>query len=144
MTYKIFGVSEFQSQPVEVPLGPWQHMIVPSSFAFLCWCTATKIQFICSFSGNCAASVPIFTFICLWAIPRIGPHISCRRIGRSIEGTYKSLTDTWIWQLGLWPRNSFSGNICFEFSVLVLCSVDLSKPIRYFSTLQIQEDLCYL
>jgi hypothetical protein len=22
-----------------------------------------------------------------------------------------------------WPRNSFSGNICFEFSVLVLCSV---------------------
>jgi hypothetical protein len=24
---------------------------------------------------------------------------------------------------GLWPRNSFSGNICFQFSVLVLCSV---------------------
>jgi hypothetical protein len=24
--------------------------------------------------------------------------------------------------LGQWPRNSFSGNICFEFSVLVLCS----------------------
>ncbi len=28
-----------------------------------------------------------------------------------------------MWKLGLWPRNSFSGNICFEFSVLVLCSV---------------------
>ncbi len=27
-----------------------------------------------------------------------------------------------MWKLGLWPRNSFSGNICFEFSVLVLCS----------------------
>jgi hypothetical protein len=28
-----------------------------------------------------------------------------------------------MWKLGLWPCNSFSGNICFEFSVLVLCSV---------------------
>jgi nitrate reductase gamma subunit len=27
-----------------------------------------------------------------------------------------------MWKLGLWTRNSFSGNICFEFSVLVLCS----------------------
>jgi hypothetical protein len=27
-----------------------------------------------------------------------------------------------MWKLGLWPRNSFSGNICFEFSVAVLCS----------------------
>jgi hypothetical protein len=27
-------------------------------------------------------------------IPRIGPHISCSKIGRSIVGIYKSLTDT--------------------------------------------------
>ncbi len=27
-------------------------------------------------------------------IPWIGPHISCSRIGRSIVGIYKSLTDT--------------------------------------------------
>ncbi len=26
-----------------------------------------------------------------------------------------------MWKLGLWPRNSFSGNICSEFSVLVQC-----------------------
>jgi hypothetical protein len=25
-----------------------------------------------------------------------------------------SLTDTWMWKLGLWPRNSFSGNIFFS------------------------------
>jgi hypothetical protein len=56
-------------------------------------------------------------------IPRIGPHISCSRLGRSIVGIYKSLTDTWMWKLILWPHNSFSGNICFEFSLLVLCSV---------------------
>ncbi len=55
-------------------------------------------------------------------IPRIGLHISCSRIGRLIVGIYKSLTDTWMWKLGLWPRKYFSGNICFKFSVLVLCS----------------------
>jgi hypothetical protein len=56
-------------------------------------------------------------------ISSIGPHISCNRIGRSIVGIYKSLTDTCMWKLGRWPHNSFSGNICFEFSVLFLGSV---------------------
>ncbi len=50
-------------------------------------------------------------------------HIfSCSRICRPIVRIHKSLTDTWMWTLGLWPWNSFSGNICFEFSVLCLCS----------------------
>ncbi len=48
-------------------------------------------------------------------ISRIGPHLSCSRIGRSIVGMHKSLTDTWMWKLGLWSRISFSGNIFFEF-----------------------------
>jgi hypothetical protein len=63
------------------------------------------------------------TFICMSVsnlyIPRIGLHISCSRIGRSIMGLYKSLTGTWMCKLGLWPRNSFSWNIGFEFLVLV-------------------------
>jgi hypothetical protein len=59
-------------------------------------------------------------------VPRIGPHISCSRIGRSIVGIYKSLRDTWMWKLGLWLRNSFSGNTFFEFSVLVLGSVGIN------------------
>ncbi len=51
-------------------------------------------------------------------------HIfSCSRIGRPIVGIYKSLTDTWMWKLGLRPCNSFSENVCFEFSVLCLCSL---------------------
>ncbi len=71
-------------------------------------------------------SPAISTFMCLWAI-YIFPgsvHIcSSSRIGRSIVGTYKSLTDTWTWKLGLTPCNSYSGNTCFEFSVLCFCSV---------------------
>ncbi len=43
---------------------------------------------------------------------RIGPQISC---SRSIVGIYKSLTDTNVEILGLWPGNSFSGNISFKF-----------------------------
>jgi hypothetical protein len=80
-------------------------------------CTATKIPFMYSFSGNCAASVPIFTFMCLWANYIYQGTVlifSCRRIGRSILEK---------WQLGLWPRHSLSRNICFEFSAFVLCSV---------------------
>ena len=57
-------------------------------------------------------------------IPRIGPHISSSRKGSSIVGIYNSLTDTWMWKLGLRPRYSFSRNICFKFLAFCLCSVE--------------------
>ncbi len=56
------------------------------------------------FSGNCAASVPISTFMCLWAIytdiTRIGPNISLQQNRQTILEIYKSLTDIWVWELG--------------------------------------------
>ncbi len=84
---------------------------------------------------NCAASVPISTFMCLWAIyifPGSVHIFSCTRIGRPIVGIYKSITDTWMWKLGLRPLNSFSGNICFEFSILVLCSVEGEQLLFFY------------
>ncbi len=59
-------------------------------------------------------------------IPRIGPHISSSRKDRPIVRIYNSLTDTWMWKLGLRPRYSFSGNICFKFSAFCLCSAQNS------------------
>jgi hypothetical protein len=45
------------------------------------------------------------------------------------RGKYNSLTDTQMWKLGLRPRYSFSGDICFKFSAFFLCSAETTSSV---------------
>jgi hypothetical protein len=65
---------------------------------------------------------PIYAFL-FWELRGLSPnfHIMCAWAIYTLPG------DTWMWKLGLWPRISQKRNICFKFSVLVLCSVRTSN-----------------
>ncbi len=86
------GVRGFSS------VGSWKGHDVPLGLSKAAY-TARKVPFMNSFSGNCAASVLISTFMCLWAIyilPRLFHIFPCSRTGRPILEKYKSLTDIWV------------------------------------------------
>ncbi len=86
---------------------------------------------------------PIYVLV-FWELRRLSPNF---HIHVSLSDFYfpaaeqedqsqeyiKLLTDKSMWKLRLWPRNSFSGNICFQLLVLFLCSVhehDIFKHCR--------------
>ncbi len=72
-------------------------------------------------------SVPISTVMCLWAIYIFlgSVHIfpAAEKAG-NIKIAHRHMNV----EIGLWPRNFFSVNICFKFSILVLCNVSPSTP----------------
>jgi len=80
--------------------------------------TIPKIWNKYSLRRNCAFSAPISTFMCLWALyifPRSVCLFCCKKICGPILRIYKSLTETWMWKLGLMPRNSFCRNTLMGF-----------------------------
>ncbi len=85
--------------------------------------TATKISFMYSFSGNCAASVPKSKFMCLW------PMI----YGGNIQIAHRFMYSTWMWKWGLWPRDSFSGNIPSSFRYWFFAVYQTAQLRRFFT-----------
>ncbi len=93
------------------------------SFLELPHCNQNPIYvFLFRESHGLSPNLPTHVSVSDLYIPRVGPHISCSRIGRSIVGISKSLTGPWMWKFGLWPSNFFLGTFVLPFSVLVLCS----------------------
>jgi hypothetical protein len=90
---------------------------------YCCAYTATKIPFMYSFSENCAVLVQIHIHVSVsdLYIPKIGPHVFCSRIGRSILGISHRHINLEIGTMA--AQFLFFGNIRFGFSVLVHCSV---------------------
>jgi hypothetical protein len=71
------------------------------------WHTAKEIPFMYYFSGNCAASVPISTFICLWAVyifPGLVHIFPCSRIGRPLLETHIYISH-WYKSVGTGRQN---------------------------------------
>ncbi len=107
-------------------MGPWP--ICPNPAAYrLCFITLQR-QFRLSipFLGI-ARPQPQFPHSCVYErfiyyIYYIYYILYIYKKGRPIVGIYNLLTDTWMWKLGLRPRYSVFGNICFIFSAFCLCS----------------------
>ena len=110
-------------------------------------CLVVWFPFMYSQKWNCAASLfpkqnynvlsPNSYLIYLWEIYIFpGPIclFCCRKICEPIIGIHKSLTDTWMWKLGLRLRNSFSANTSMGFSLqFVLCRY-LTSEIQNWRT----------
>ncbi len=95
------------------------HLMQPGVPLMYCSCTAMKIPFIYSQKNNCAASVPISTFICLWEIyiyiPRIGLHIFLQQNRQTDDGNIQVAHRHMNVEIGTEAGNSFYRNKCFEF-----------------------------
>ncbi len=103
--------------------GSW--LVILPALQMKCWWKAyinVWFPFMYSQKWNCYFQnriiimfcLPVPTLIYLWEIYIVPGSVClfcCREICGPILGIYKSLTDTWMWKLGLRPRNSQKRNI---------------------------------
>ncbi len=115
------------------------HYIILPSLVISQW-RLWSILFMYSFSGNCADSIPISIFTCLWAIyvyiPRNGPHtvFSCSRIGRPI---LEILNLSQIYECRNWETEYY--NSVLEITVSFLGIHNGNQPALHFSVAEVQE-----
>jgi hypothetical protein len=98
--------------------------------------TATKNPFIYSQKRNCAASVPISTFMFMWAIyifPGSVFIFSRSRIDRPILEIYKSIGDTWLWKLNWGHEILFLGIFVKNVRYCVLAVYACKAPFLFIS-----------
>ncbi len=91
----------------------------------------------CFLNRNIRFCLPVPKLIYLWEIyifPGLVCLFFCSEICGLILGIYKSLTDTWMWKLGLRPRNSQKRNTYMGFSLQ--CSF-----LMYGTCLAVEDDL---
>ncbi len=94
-------------------------------------CTATKIPFIYSFSGNSAASAPISTFMCQWAIYIVPGAVYIFPPAEKADRSWEYINRTQTHECGNWD---WGPDILFWeylFSAFCLCSVVAPFPHRY-------------
>ncbi len=95
---------------------------------------AKKFKFMYSQKRNCAASVPVSSFMCLWAIyifPQSVHLFSCSRIGRLWWWEYMNRSqkhECRNWDCG--RAVPFLGIFVFKYSVLCFCSVEHGWWVR--------------
>ncbi len=105
------------------PSTAWENQVVKTVVPLFAHCNENPIYVFLFWELRCfSPNFHIHVSVSNLYSPRIVLHISSSRIGRPLMGIYNLLTDTWMWKLGLRPRYSFSGNICFKISVFCLCS----------------------
>ncbi len=90
-------------------------------------CTATATPFIYSFSGNCAASAPISTFMCLWTIYIFPGSVHIFPPAEKADPSWKYIIRSqthecgnWDWGLDIPFLGIFGSN--FRHFVFAVCS----------------------
>ncbi len=99
--------------------------------------TAARNPFMCSQKRNCAASFPIFTFMCLWAVyifPGLVHAFSCSRIDRLMwECINRSQTHEcgWDWSRAFPLLGIFVSNFRYCASASACVQNDMIKMVYF-------------
>ncbi len=105
--------------------------------------TAKKFRFMYSQQRNCAASVPVSTFMCvcdrsIYSHDR-STYFPCSRVAEPSWELYMYIAHRNMNAgIGTIAAQFLSKNICFEFSVLCLCSAASRRGVLHWRALQVR------